>query len=150
MQQITVPQLIRFKTRSGSINVLKQIGTHYRELGILLLNDTTGEVTQAFVKHHHHAIDINHAIFQRWIQGKGKLPVEWSTLVEVLKDIGLSELASEIEQTLEQPSWLHDRKKGETISCYLHGLKGPDMHSNIYIPMCSVFLAVRMLYNGKI
>ena len=40
-------------------------------------------------------------IFQKWIQGRGKLPVEWSTLVEVIKDIGLSELASEMEQTLK-------------------------------------------------
>ena len=104
MQQQTValPQLIRFKTRSGSINVLEQIGTHYWELGVLLLDDTTGEVTQTIIEHHHlDATKINLQIFQKWIQGKGKLPVEWSTLVEVLKDIGLVQLANEIEQNLK-------------------------------------------------
>ena len=102
-QTVTLPQLIRFKTRSGSINVLEQIGTHYWELGVLLLDDTTGEVTQAIIKQHHEdATKINLQIFQKWIQGKGKLPVEWSTLVEVLRDIGLVQLASEMEQNLKR------------------------------------------------
>ena len=102
MQQITLPQLICFKTRSGSISVLDHIGTNYWKLGILLLDDATGADTQAIIEHHHEdAIKINLQIFRKWIEGKGKLPVEWSTLVEVLKDIGLSELAIKMEQTLK-------------------------------------------------
>ena len=93
---------MRFKTGSGNINVLKQIGAHYWELGILLLDDDTGADTQAIIEHHHEDVTkINIRILQKWIQGKSKLPVEWSTLVEVMKDIGLSELASEMEQTLK-------------------------------------------------
>ena len=93
---------MRFKTRSGNINVLKQIGAHYWELGILLLDDDTGADTQAIIEHHHEdATKINIHILQKWIQGRGKLPVEWSTLVEVLKDVGLSELAIKMEQTLK-------------------------------------------------
>ena len=101
-QPVTLPQLICFKTRSGSIKILERIGTHYWKLGVLLLEDATGEVTQAIIEHHHEdATKINLQIFQKWMQGKGKLPVEWSTLTEVLKDIGLSELAIEMEQTLK-------------------------------------------------
>ena len=101
-QPPTLPELIRFKTRSGSINILKQIGTHYRELGVLLLEDATGEVTRAIIEQHcEDATKINFQIFQKWIQGKGKLPVEWSTLVEVLKNIELVQLANEIEQNLK-------------------------------------------------
>ena len=78
--------------------MLDQIGTHYKKLGILLLNDTTGTVTQAIIKqYHHHASEINMEILQRWIQGQG-MPVEWATLIEVLKDIELTELAREIEK----------------------------------------------------
>ena len=101
-QPVILPQLICFKTRTGSVNVLERVGTHYWKLGILLLEDATGEVTQAIIEHHHEdATKINLQIFQKWIQGKGKLPVEWSTLIEVLKDIGLSEIAIEMEQTLK-------------------------------------------------
>ena len=99
---VILPQLICFKTQTGSVNVLERVGTHYWKLGILLLEDATGEVTQAIIEHHHEdATKINLQIFQKWIQGKGKLPVEWSTLVEVLKNIGLVQLASEIEQNLK-------------------------------------------------
>ena len=97
-QTVTLPQLILFKTQSGSINILERIGTHYRKLGVLLLEDATGEVTQAIIEQHHEDAT---KIFQKWIQGKGKLPVEWSTLVEVLKNIGLVQLANEIEQNLK-------------------------------------------------
>ena len=38
-------QLINFKTRSGSTNTIEQIGQHYNDLGILLLEDTTGANT---------------------------------------------------------------------------------------------------------
>lgn len=102
VQRPTLPQLLLFKTRSSSFNVLEQIGIHYRKLGILLLDDDTGAVTQAIVKQYHYdATDINIEILQRWIQGKGKLPVDWATLIKVLKDIGLPELARKMEQTLK-------------------------------------------------
>ena len=100
-QRPNLCQLISFGVRSGNINVLEQIGTHYWELGVQLLDDTTGAVTKAIVEQYqNNATKINREILQRWIQGGGKLPVEWDTLVKVLKDIRLSELASEIEQAL--------------------------------------------------
>ena len=77
---------------------MDQIGTNYWDLGILLLNDAKGAVTEAIVKQYHEdAAKINREILQRWIQGQG-MPVEWATLIEVLKDIELTELAREIEK----------------------------------------------------
>ena len=99
-QPVTLPQLIHFKTRSGSINIPEQIGTHHQELGIMLLEDTTGAVTDAIINHSNDATEINLQILKHWVQGKGKKPLEWSTLIEVLNDIGLSELANEIEHAL--------------------------------------------------
>ena len=40
---------------------------------------------------------INIEILQEWVTGRGKQPVTWTTLVEVLRDIELSVLAAEIE-----------------------------------------------------
>ena len=98
---VTLPQLISFKTPSGSINVLEQIGTHYRKLGVLLLDDTTGKITKAIIERYQNdATNIIFEIFEKWIEGRGKQPVEWSTLVEVLKDIQLTELVKEMKQSL--------------------------------------------------
>ena len=45
---------------------------------------------------------INVEILKEWLQGKGKKPVTWQTLVDVLIDTGLSELAKDIEASLSQ------------------------------------------------
>ena len=95
-QTVTLPQLIRFRTTSGSL--LDQIRTRYWDLGVLLLNDDTGAVTQAIVdQYHEDTTKINREILKRWIQDQG-MPVKWATLIEVLKDIGLTELAREMEE----------------------------------------------------
>ena len=39
---------------------------------------------------------INEEILRQWLSGKGKQPVTWATLIEVLHDIGLSTLAKDI------------------------------------------------------
>ena len=40
---------------------------------------------------------INAEILREWATGRGKKPVTWKTLTEVLRDIELCTLASEIE-----------------------------------------------------
>lgn len=73
---------------------MKEIGTHYKEVGVLPLDDTNGEVVESLVEYHHYGIIFE--IFTKWIQGKGRLPVKWDTLVKVLNDVGLFELANEM------------------------------------------------------
>ena len=43
----TMEELMYFMTRSGSINISEEIGTHYNTLGIFLLQDSNGTVTKA-------------------------------------------------------------------------------------------------------
>ena len=84
------------------MNILQHIGTLYNDLGILLLDDKGGTVTKAIEKQCHHVVyDINLQILRQWIQGEGRQPVQWSTLVDVLKKIELSVLAKKIEDNLQ-------------------------------------------------
>ena len=48
-------------------------------------------------KNLNNAEQINTEILQEWLTGRGKKPVTWTTLVEVLRDIELSTLAGDIE-----------------------------------------------------
>ena len=98
----TLPELLNFKTSSGStVRVVQQIGTHYPTLGPLLLNDDTGAVTSAIVSQYQRDAEaINQEILTRWLQGQGKKPVCWSTLTDVLKEVGLSELSQMIQDSL--------------------------------------------------
>ena len=85
----------------GAVNIVQQIGTHYHVLGPLLLRDDTGAVTSAIVSQHQRdAALINQEILTRWLQGQGKLPVSWVTLIDVLKGVELTELSQMIQEML--------------------------------------------------
>ena len=65
---------------------------------MFLLDDTNGiRVKNIERKHREDAEQINTDILREWATGRGKKPVTWETLTEVLHDIELGELASEIE-----------------------------------------------------
>ena len=98
----TLPELLNYKTSSGrTMNIFQQIGTHYSKLGPLLLNDDTGAVTDVIVSQHQcNAETINQEILTRWLMGQGKLPVTWSTLLDVFRVVGLLKLAKVIQEDL--------------------------------------------------
>ena len=80
------------------VNVPVEIATKYVSFGTFLLDDKTGSRVKIMArKHHYDAEEINIEILQEWLTEKGKQPVTWATLVEVLHDIELSALADEIE-----------------------------------------------------
>ena len=84
--------------REGMINIAEKISTKYHDFGLLLLDDQNGtRVSNMELKYREDAKRINKEILQEWATGRGKKPVSWETLTEVLRDIELCTLASEIE-----------------------------------------------------
>ena len=74
-----------------------EIATKYVQFGTFLLDDRNGSRVKIMArKHHYDAEQINMEILQEWLTGRGKQPVTWATLVEVLHDIELSTLAGDI------------------------------------------------------
>ena len=91
-------ECIKFRGKDRTINIPQEIGTHYSQFGIFLLDDRNGYITRNIEhKHRNDAERINREILQEWATGRGKKPVSWKTLTEVLYDIELGALASEIE-----------------------------------------------------
>ena len=97
-EQPTLIELVRFRGRKRRINIPQEISTKYLQFGVLLLEDTNGtRVRNMEHKHQRDAELINMEILQEWVSGRGRQPVSWATLTEVLQDVELSELASDIE-----------------------------------------------------
>ena len=91
-------ELIRFRGRERRINIPQEIGIKYHDFGLLLLEDDTGARIQSLAhKHRDDAEQINMEVLRQWITGRGKHPVTWKTLTQVLHDIELGTLAREIE-----------------------------------------------------
>ena len=95
----TLPLLQRFPTAFGGvINIVERIGTKNHQLGIRLLNDDTGAITSIIeADHRHNMTRTTEAILQRWLEGTGRTPRSWPTLIAVLKEIDHNFLAQEIE-----------------------------------------------------
>ena len=91
-------ELIRFRGRERRINIPQDIGTEYNWFGVLLLEDEMGtrlkNITHAHMKNPE---DINMEVLRQWVDGKGKTPVTWETLIQVLRDTELTTLADDIE-----------------------------------------------------
>ena len=89
-------ELLSFST--NKLNIAAQIGTKYVQFGVFLLEDKTGAIIEALEKEHHWAAEqINMAILRKWLQGNGIKPVTWSSLVTVLREIEMNELADKVE-----------------------------------------------------
>ena len=95
----TMMEIIHFPLKDSKVNLAQEIGTKYFEFGTFLLEDATGTRISALEEElRHNAQNINRQIFREWLSGGGKKPVSWETLIAVLEDIGLSELAKSIAE----------------------------------------------------
>ena len=93
----TMMELVSFRGRERRINIPQEIGTEYNAFGVLLLEDRTGARIQNIVsKHMKDPERINMEVLQKWIEGRGKKPVTWEALVEVLRDMNFNTLADDI------------------------------------------------------
>ena len=103
--QPTLVLLQTFPTRlRGDINIFQEIGIKYHDLGINLLKDDYGKITESFEDQYKHdsLARKTEAILQMWLQGPGRKPKSWNTLITVLREIQLGVLAKDIEDNLSQ------------------------------------------------
>ena len=99
----TLTECLRFQGRERRINLPQEISVKYYQFGCHLLDDGTGATVRSIAhKHWDDAEQVTLEILKGWIAGRGKHPVTWKTLAQILHDIDLSTLASEIEASKYQ------------------------------------------------
>ena len=80
---------------------MERIGIKYSDFGTIILQDADGSKVSAleltWQRDCHH---ISRDILKAWLQGAGKQPVTYATLVGCLRDAGLDTLATDIEDVL--------------------------------------------------
>ena len=91
----TLPELLKLK-------VPQWVADKYKTFGIFLLNDETGVKTAIIkAKCHSDPEEITMEILSDWLQGKGT-GVSWESLIETLRNCGLSYRADQIQMSLDQ------------------------------------------------
>ena len=76
------------------------VGSTLQEFGISLLEDKTGRIVEAIELDQRMQSRICREIVKRWLEGKGKQPVTWGTLIDVLDQIELRVLSSDIRSQI--------------------------------------------------
>ena len=94
----------RFQGRQRTINIPQEIGPNYYYFGLHLLDDPNGNRVKNIERDYREIERINTEILREWVTGRGKKPVTWETLTEVLRDIELGALASKIEDVKLKPT----------------------------------------------
>ena len=93
--------LKKFPGKHGRFDVMERIGVNYPELGMFLLQDhDLSKVSALELTWQRASLPICRDIMRDWLQGKGKLPVTYATLLHCLRDADLHSLAKDIEDVL--------------------------------------------------
>ena len=80
---------------------MQRIRGKYRQFGIMLLEDDTGDIIDILITKNRDDIEaINIEIAMKWLQGTGRART-WNTLVTVLEEIKLKGLAFDIKANLQ-------------------------------------------------
>ena len=107
----TLETLRNFPVINGHIDIAAEIGTDYNKFGTLLLEDKIGNIVHIIAKSKHYiTVDITVEILKQWLQGKGRRPVTWQTLVKCLRDTDLNTLAGNMKNSLSEH---HGRKDSD-------------------------------------
>ena len=103
----TLDALRHFPVKDRFIDIAKKIATDYKLFGTQLLKDSDGNEVRIIEMKHGDPVDITVEILKQWLQGKGRKPVTWQTLVKCLQDTNLNVLADDMESSLS----VHDGSK---------------------------------------
>ena len=87
----------------SSLDIAERIADSYMKVGGELLQDLYGIKMENIRADNKKIVDINHKILMKWLQGNGKRPVSWRTLIQVLEKHGKIYLAHDIRTALLTP-----------------------------------------------
>ena len=95
-----INNITEFKKRNGDvINILVKIGADYHQFGLKLLEDNEGDIMAVIISNcREDSGKIKRQIAIDWVNGKGKQPITWETLAEVVSKMGLKVLAKDIRE----------------------------------------------------
>jgi len=100
---LNLPAIRHFPEKNEFFDIAEEIGTDYELFAILLLEDNNGNKIKIIERNKcGDVVDINVEILRQWLQGKGRRPVTWQTLIQCMRDSWLPVLSKRIESSLSK------------------------------------------------
>jgi len=89
--------------KDQSVDIAEKIGADYKHFGTLLLKDIDGsKVNNIEMSKRGDPVGVTAEILEQWLQGRGRMPVTWQTLITCLRDMKIIVLADDIESSLSK------------------------------------------------
>ena len=77
---------------------------HKWERFAIRLDFTFGDIKRIEKECHSQPVDACQHVVGEWLSGKGRKPISWSTVIEVLEEIDLSALAKDLATVIQGSS----------------------------------------------
>ncbi len=99
-QEPSLLQLTLLKSPSGKrVEIIKTIAPDWNKFGIYFDFDKTGQTLKCIAKEHpFNPIDCCTHMMREWLEGRGRQPATWATLIDLLKDAEMNDLAQQVEK----------------------------------------------------
>ena len=95
-----MPLILAFPFKTGPASIVQKMAGHRQVFGTLLLNDDDGSIVGSIAASNQSPTEITLAIVSNWIQGNGRKPTTWCTLIDTIRAAGCSTLADDITEGL--------------------------------------------------
>ena len=96
------------------MKIIETIATNWKDLEYLLDFDRTGRTVHRIAREHQlRPIDCCTEMLREWLQGRGRQPATWATLIDLLKDADINDLAESLEGMMSGRSTMEE--EGEVV-----------------------------------
>ena len=101
----TIPKLHQLDFLEGNGRAVRVIDTAAAiwDKVALRLHFEHHDITRIERDHHQQSVLACQTVFGEWLEGKGRQPTSWDTLIKALREAGLSEIVSDLECVLSTP-----------------------------------------------
>lgn len=87
-----------FLERNGrTVRVIKKIAAAWDEVA-LCLHFEASNISRIERDHHQQSVQASRAVFSEWLEGRGRQPITWQTLIMALKEAELQTVSSDLER----------------------------------------------------
>ena len=94
--QPTLNQIDRVEGINGAIKIIERVAARWKQVATRL-HFEGHDIQRIDTDNSKSCIDACRTVFIEWLKGKGRMPITWETLINVLKEAGFSEIASDLE-----------------------------------------------------
>ena len=81
------------------MRLIKKVAASWDEVA-LSLHFEASDVSRIERDHHQQSVQASRVVFSEWLEGRGRQPITWQTLITALKQAGLQTVSNDLERML--------------------------------------------------